>query len=139
MKYLLDTCVVSELNHSDCCPVVRTRIAELDDKDLYLSVVTVGEISKGITLLEASRKQRKLLTWLESLQEYYRNRILPIDMNTSIRWGSLTANAQKKGIMVPASDGLIAATACQHELCIMTRNIQDFEHTGATLENPWIR
>ena len=137
MRVLLDTCVLSELRHPKGHPGVIRAVKSLEDDSLFVSVVSIGEIAKGITLLKESKNRRELHTWLQALERHYADRILPVDLETSHTWGELTAVAQKSGKIVPASDGLIAATARRHGLHVMTRNTEDFAHTGVLLLNPW--
>jgi hypothetical protein len=134
---LLDTCVVSELRRAKGHPGVRRAVEVLDSDNLFLSVVSIGEAAKGIALLKESKSKRDLQAWLQALERYYADRILPIDLETSHIWGELTAAAQKAGKIVPASDGLIAATARRHGLHVMTRNAEHFAPTGVLLINPW--
>ena len=137
MKALLDTCVISEIRRAKGNPRVRDRVDQLADDDLFLSVITIGEITKGIALLKAGKKKRDLKQWLLDLEQHYSNRILPIDAETANIWGTITATAQKDGHSIPVSDGLIAATAIQHGLSVMTRNVDHFVTAGALLINPW--
>lgn len=137
MRVLLDTCVLSELRHPKAHPGVRRAVAALDNDSLFVSVVSIGEIAKGIALLKESKNKRELYTWLQALERYYADRILPIDLETSHTWGELTAAAQKAGKITPASDGLLAATARRHGLHVMTRNTEHFAPTGVLLLNPW--
>jgi predicted nucleic acid-binding protein len=116
---------------------VRGAIETLNSADLFVSVLSIGEIAKGIALLKEGRKKRALQIWLQTLESHYADRLLPIDLETSRIWGELTAAAQKAGRTVPASDGLIAATARRHGLCVMTNNSADFEPSGVPLLNPW--
>lgn len=118
---------------------MRQAVDGLDEEDLFVSVLSVGEISKGIALLRESPKKRALENWLRTLERYYADRLLPIDLETSRIWGEITAGAQKAAGVVHARDGLIAATALRHGLRIMTRNTADFEPTGVLLLNPWSR
>lgn len=137
MKTLLDTCVLAELYKPDGLASVRQAVTALADDSLYLSVVTVGEISKGIALLPESRRRQDITAWLRSIQTVHAGRVLPVDAETAMIWGEMTAKAQTKGITIPASDGLIAATALRHGLRLMTRNVRDFRETGVVLVNPW--
>jgi predicted nucleic acid-binding protein len=138
LRLLLDTCVLSELRRPKGHPGVRRAVDALDNADLFVSVVSIGEIAKGIALLKESQNKRALLGWLQALERDYADRLLPVDLETSHVWGELTAAAQKVGKTVPASDGLIAATAQRHGLHIMTRNTEHFEPTGVLLVNPWL-
>lgn len=137
MRVLLDTCVVSELWRKGSSEKVRKRVSMLNPEDSYLSVLTVGEITKGIHLLNESKKKRELRNKLTFLETEYQQNILNIDIEIIKLWGGLLVASQKKGKPLPVSDGLIAATATRHGLHIMTRNISDFEGTGALLINPW--
>ena len=137
MRVLLDTCVVSELWRKGGSEKVRKRVSVLKPNDTYLSALTVGEITKGIHLLNESKKKHALQSKLTLLEKEYQNNILVIDVETFRLWGEIAAISQKKGKPVPVSDGLIAATAKRHGLHIMTRTISDFEGTGAMVANPW--
>lgn len=137
MRVLLDTCVLSELRSPKGHLGVRRAVEAVESDSLFVSVVSVGEIAKGIALLKESKNKRELQAWLQALERYYADRLLPIDLEISHIWGELTAAAQKAGKIIPTSDGLIAATARRHGLYVMTRNTQHFEPTGISLLNPW--
>ncbi len=137
MKTLLDTCVLTELRQPEGHPAVKSAVAEIPDADIYLSVLTVAEIAKGIGLLAAGRKKEALTSWLTGLETKFGNRILAIDIETARLWGELTARAQRSGIMIPGVDGLMAATALRHGLRVMTRNTRHFEASGALIIDPW--
>ena len=138
MRVLLDTCVVSELRRPKANPRVRRAVESLNSEDLFLSVISVGEIAKGIALLREAKKKEELDGWMHSLERDYTDRILGVDLETSHIWGELSAEAQKSGKILPAADGLIAATARRHGLHVMTRNTEHFKVTGALLVNPWV-
>lgn len=135
MRILLDTCILAELRHPQGNPEIKKAVNAIDDKSLYLSVLTVAEIAKGIELLENDLKKSALNAWLTGLEQQFADRILLIDKDTSRIWGEVTAQARKKGIIIPVSDGLIAATAMRHGLHIMTRNVKYFSGTGALIYN----
>lgn len=137
MRVLLDTCVLSELRHPKGHTSVRQAVDSFSSESLFVSVLSIGEIAKGIALLKESQKKQTLRTWLQTLERYYADRLLAVDLETSRIWGELTAAAQSKGRTLPASDGLIAATARRHGLHVMTRNVADFEPAGVLLLNPW--
>lgn len=137
MKVLLDTCVLSELQREKPDPRVQQALEDLAEDDLFLSVVSIGELAKGIALLRGGKKKSRLEDWLHSIETNDTAKILSIDTETARIWGELTARAQRKGRTVPAADGLIAATAKQHGLAVMTRNTSDFGGTGVELLNPW--
>jgi predicted nucleic acid-binding protein len=137
VRVLLDTCVLSELRRPLGAAGVRRTIQALDDADLFVSVISIGEISRGIGLLKEGGKKRELQAWLQALERHYSDRLLQVGLETCRLWGELSAAAQKLGRVVHAADGLIAATARQHGLYLMTRNASDFEPTGALLIDPW--
>ena len=137
MRVLLDTCVLSELRKDNCHENVRRTIEEYTEESLFLSVITIGEITKGVGLLSESYRKRELQSWLQTIERYYSDRILAIDLEIVRIWGELTVIAQKSGKIIAVSDGLIAATALRHGLHIVTRNTSDFEPGGVLLINPW--
>ena len=102
-----------------------------------MSVITVGEIAKGIELLDEGPRRERFTAFLDRLEQGFARRVLGIDSETARIWGEITARAQRRGRVVSATDGLIAATAIQHGLQVMTRNVSDFEETGAEIINPW--
>jgi len=134
---LLDTCVISELRKERPHRGVLDAVEAIPSDNLFLSVITLGEIIKGIALLGDGKRKRALQNWLLDLERLYTDRILAVDSETARIWGELTAEAQKKGVIIAASDGLIAATARRHGLHVMTRNESDFDRSGAMLVNPW--
>ncbi len=137
MRALLDTCAMAELRRPDGNPVVRQAVEALDNDDLFISVITLGEIGKGVALLSESKRKQELTGWLNGLDHLFADRILSVDRETAGIWGEITARAQGQGIQIPASDGLIAATALRHGLHVMTRNTRDFAATGVLLIDPW--
>lgn len=137
MKVLLDTCVLTELRRTDGHPGVKSAVADIPDTSLYLSVLTAGEIAKGIALLAAGPKRRLLQAWLTGLENLFADRILAVDAETARLWGELSARAQKSGKIIPAVDGLLAATALRHGLHVMTRNTRHFQASGAHVLDPW--
>jgi hypothetical protein len=133
---LVDTCVISEVQHARGDPRVKAAFAALSPEQVFFSVITVGELTAGIATLEGARRQT-LQDWLDGLRTGFADRILGIDAATAQLWGELTAARRQAGKTLPASDGLIAATARQHGLSVMTRNVRDFEGCGVELVNPW--
>ena len=137
MKVLLDTCVLSELRHPKGHPGVRRAVVAFHEEELFMSVISIGEILKGISLLAEGPRKHALASWLNTLERDYGDRILSVDRDICRRWGELTARAQRAGRAVSATDGLIAATALHHGLQVMTRDTADFEPTGVSLFDPW--
>jgi predicted nucleic acid-binding protein len=136
--FLLDTNVISELVKSRPEPAVVRWVDESDENLLYLSVLTLGEIRKGIVAWPQSARRVALEAWLESdLRLRFSKRILSIDEGVADRWGVLAEQAQKDGRGLPVIDGLLAATAIHYNLTLVTRNTSDLGSTGALLFNPW--
>ena len=138
MSFLLDTAVVSELVRKNPSATVLKWVDGQDEASLYLSVLTIGELEKGVARLSASARRSRLLSWVRrDLVERFGGRLLPIDTRTATRWGSITGESEKQGRPLPVIDCLIAATALVHGLTVATRNFGDFERCGATCFNPW--
>lgn len=133
MSYLLDTNVISEIRRGRD-PHVRAWIADVDDFDLHLSVLTLGEIRKGVELLRGRdlAQAEVFATWLDELQTGFADRIIPIDARIADEWGRLNAIAPRNTV-----DSLIAATGRIHQLTVVTRNTRDFADCGVALLNPW--
>ena len=138
MKYLLNTCAISELVAKQPNPKVVEYIDSIDPDDVYLSVITIGEISKGIKKLPKSKRKEELETWLnEDLLVRFDEKIIPLDTDVLLEWGSLTARLEATGKTLPAMDSLIAATVLARQLVLITRNTVDFDATGIEIVNPW--
>jgi predicted nucleic acid-binding protein len=136
--FLLDTNVVSELIRPTPSDKVAAWVDSTDESLLYLSVLTVGEIRKGIALISRSARRTHLEAWLETdLRPRFAGRLLNIDLGLAERWGVLTARAANAHHRVPVVDGLLAATAVHHNLTFVTRNADDVAHTGVSVFNPW--
>jgi toxin FitB len=136
--YLLDTNCISELVRVKPNPGVLAWIEAADETLLYLSVLTLGEIRKGLALLPQGRRRTHLEAWLEvELTARFASRILAIDTAIADRWGLLAANAQNAGKPLSIIDGLLAATALHHNLTVVSRNLSDFTHTQVQVVDPW--
>jgi predicted nucleic acid-binding protein len=136
--FLLDTNCISELVRSKPEPRVLDWMRSANESLLHLSVLTLGEIRKGVAGLPQSKRRAHLEAWLElDLQARFSGRILSIDASISDRWGLLAADAKRKGRALSAIDGLLAATALHYNLTIVSRNVNDFAHTPAVVLNPW--
>lgn len=135
MSYLIDTNVLSELRRKNPNPGVVSWFTQRPAATLYLSVLTLGEIRKGIEGLGDDERRMALLDWLETdLPAFFTGRILPVDAQVADRWGRLIAAA---GRPLPAIDSLLAATALAHDLVLVTRNSRDFSGLPLQLMNPW--
>jgi len=136
--FLLDTNCVSELVRVTPDPRVLDWMDSADESLLYLSVLTLGEIRKGIAVLPQSKRRTRLETWLEiDLQTRFGSRILPIDSAIADRWGFLAAETRAKGKVLSIIDGLLAATAIHHRLTVVSRNVNDFGNTHVQVLSPW--
>lgn len=135
MSYLIDTNALSELKKRQPHPAVLGWFAERPAASLYLSVLTLGELRKGIEAMTEGTRKTAFLDWLENdLPQYFAGRILPIDARTADRWGQLCAIAARP---LPAIDSLLAATALEHGLILVTRNLGDFDLPGVRVIDPW--
>lgn len=136
MGYLVDTNVFSELRKRDRCnPNVVAWIASVASSELFISVMSLGEIRRGIELLRKRdpASAGALDRWLAGLEEHYSDRILPISAAIADRWGRLALDEP-----LPVSDGLLAATGIEHKLTIATRNTADFIRSGVSTFNPFL-
>ncbi len=138
MKYLVDTCVISELAKTSPNANVVHWINNQELKNIHLSVITIGEISRGIEKLTDGSRKKKLRSWLEDdLLSLFGSRLLDIDLEVAICWGELTATLDQMGKPMPAVDSLIAATALKHQCVLVTRNVEDFKYSKVEISNPW--
>jgi toxin FitB len=116
---------------------VKAAIATLEPSAAFLSVVTIGEVARGILELPQGAKRASLSRYLSDTEANFKDRILTVTSDVAHRWGELTAQSKRSGRILPPVDGLIAATALHHGLAVMTRNARDFEGTGVTVIDPW--
>lgn len=138
MSYILDTNVIAELVTIQPDPRVIQWIENIDTDTVYLSVITIGELKKGIAKMPDSQRKSALEDWLkDDLLVRFQDHLLPIDTAVMLTWGLLIARMETIGKPMPAIDSLLAATASQGEYTLVTRNVRDFEHTGILLLNPW--
>jgi toxin FitB len=138
MTYLLDTCILSEGAAKQPNLNVIHWLTTQPIETLYLSAISIGEISKGINRMPESQRKTNLGTWLyRDLLVRFDRRILPLDVNVMLAWGNLVSNLQAQGQSLPILDSLIAATALHQGLHLVTRNEKDFDRTGLTIVNPF--
>ena len=139
MSWLLDTCVVSELVRPRPKTSVVSWVLERDEDELFLSVITIGELEKGIARLPDSPKRVALAQWVRrELADRFRDRLLAVDAGVAARWGALVGASEVRSQPLPVIDSLIAATGLQHDLTVVTRNTDDLERCGAHCFNPWV-
>jgi predicted nucleic acid-binding protein len=137
--FLLDTNCVSELVRVQPEPRVLEWLAAADESLLYLSVLTLGEVRKGLAALPPGRRRARLEAWLGvELRTRFSGRILAIDAAVADRWGWLTAQAKREGRPLAVVDGLLAATALHYTLTVVSRNASDFAAVEVPVLNPWV-
>ena len=137
MRYLLDTCVLSEFFKKQPDQKVIDWVASESEPSQWISSLTVAELKKGITRLVPSRRKTELERWFEGTMNRFGSRILNFDIATAYRWAAIVASLESKGRPMPVIDSLVAATALEHNLTLVTRNESDFADTGASVLNIW--
>lgn len=138
MKLLLDTNVLSEVTRPAPYARVLKWLDDLDEDRLFISVVSIAEIRRGVALMDEGRKREALTEWLaRDLPQRFEQRVLSVDEPIALAWGDLMGLAKRRGRGLSSMDGLIAATAVAHELTLATRNIKDFDGFGIELFDPW--
>ncbi|MHB2020975.1 MAG: PIN domain-containing protein [Candidatus Xenobia bacterium] len=138
MRYLLDTCVVSETIRPRPSPRVTAWLDAQDELTLFLSVVVIGELHKGVGKLPASARRRHLQAWIDgNLTTRFAGRVLTVDQAVAARWGTLCGEAERAGQKLPVLDAMLAATALEHGMTLVTRNLDHFQRTGVLLIDPW--
>ena len=138
MRYLLDTCLISEFQKPRPSPHVTEWLARQHEGELYLSVLTLGEIQKGISQLPPGRKKTTLQSWLDGdLRDRFQERTVEISEDVALHWGRIAGEAQRHGTPVPVIDALIAATALTLDATVVTRDDTNIARAGARTFNPW--
>ena len=138
--FLVDTNVLSEFSHrGEPNPQVKRWLKAAAPGSLYVSILTLAELRRGIELLPPGKRRNQLEQWLETelLQSFDDANVLPVTKAIGDRWAALSARAQEKGVQTAVLDGLIAATALEHGLIVVTRNVKDFVGLGVEVFNPW--
>jgi predicted nucleic acid-binding protein len=138
--FLVDTNVLSEFSRrGEPNPQVKSWLKGAAPGSLYVSILTLAELRRGIELLPPGKRRDQLEQWLETelLQSFDDTNVLPVTKAIGDRWAALSARAQEKGVQTAVLDGLIAATALEHDLIVVTRNVKDFVGLGVEVFNPW--
>jgi predicted nucleic acid-binding protein len=136
--YLLDTSLLSELIRKEPNQGVLDWIKDKEESSLFLSVLTIGELRKGIVKLKPSTKKKELTLWFAELESRFKDRIIPIDIQISLKWGEIQANLEVNGNSMPTIDSLIASTALCKNLIVVTRNGKDMKQSHVEILNPWV-
>jgi predicted nucleic acid-binding protein len=137
-EYLVDTNVPSELTRDAPDARVAAFLENAGRESVFLSVMTIGEICKGIDMLPFSQNRSDLQYWLDrDVRSWFAGRILPVTESIAERWGRLAASGKRSGATLAVVDGVLAATALEHGLTLVTRNVKDFASLGLALLNPW--
>lgn len=137
MRYLLDTCVLSELIKSAPSAQVLGWVEARKAHDLYISAMTWGELHRGTNRLPESKRRTELALWLQQLKAGFEDRVLAFDQDAAECWASLTVQAAAQGKPMSTLDSIIAATARANQCALVTRNVDDFAHSGLNVINPW--
>lgn len=136
--YLVDTNIPSELTREKPDARVAAFLRNAGKDAVFLSVMTIGEICKGIAGLPAGQRRTALQDWLDiEVRSWFAGRILPVTEPIAERWGHLAAIAKQQGLTLAVVDGVIAATALHHDLILVTRNVKDFAGLDIDISNPW--
>lgn len=137
MRYLLDTCVLSEMIKSTPDANVIQWFAARKSHELCISAMTWGELQRGVARLPKSKRRSELTLWLEQLEAGFEDRILAFDQKASEVWAQMTVQAEEQGKSLAAFDSIIAATARACDCKLVTRNVRDFAHADIDVLNPW--
>ena len=138
MNYLVDTNVISELTKPSPNPAVVRWLADSDEDRVFLSVISLAEIRRGIVLMNPGKRRDQLEAWFQiEVPQRFEHRLIGIDREIAERWGDLIAASRRRGIVLSAMDGFLAATAQAHNLTLVTRNLRDFVSLDLVLLNPW--
>ncbi len=139
MKYLLDTCVLSEVIKPQPNQNVIYWLNSIEGTETYISALTLGEIHKGIEKASNATRRERLKLWVENdLRLRFKNHILAIDDEVATAWGAIQAKAEQAGLPMPVIDGLIAVTGLVHHCVVVTRNVSDLRQSGVELIDPWL-
>ena len=116
---------------------MATWVSSQPETGLHVSTLTLGEIHKGVLLLTDPQKQERVRRWLVATQARFAGRILSVDTGVALQWGTIQAEARKRGFILPVVDSILAATALVHDLTLVTRNTADLRNIQVKVFNPW--
>lgn len=137
MGFLLDTCVLSEFTRPRPARSLDRWLSDVSDASQFVSVLTIGELEKGVSRLPSSRKRSALEKWLAAVRLRLADRLLPIDLAVAEEWGRISARCEAVGRPIPVVDALLGATGIVHGHTVVTRNTSDIARSGARVLDPW--
>jgi predicted nucleic acid-binding protein len=137
VSFLLDTNAMSEPTRATPDPAFQAWFAKVDTEDIFISTLTIGEIRRGLARLPDGRRREQVERLQASLLHRFADQIIPVDVAVAETWGGLSAALRAQGRVIGAVDELIAATAIDRNLTLVTRNRRHFEPTGCALLSPW--
>lgn len=138
MSYLLDTCALSEFAKPSPAKALMDWLDAQPEEELFTSAIVLGELARGVGLLEDGAKKRRLGAWLHNdLRARFGDRVLGVSAAVAQKWGEKSGEAARRGVTIGMADGLIGATAIAHSMTVVTRNVDDLAATGAMVLNPW--
>ncbi len=139
MKYILDTCAISELSFPEekQSQSFISWLSQHEQESIYLSSIVIGEIQKGIDKIDDSKRKNELITWFEEIETNFTESVLPFDKDVAKTWGTMMAFLQRSGKNPPAQDSMIGATALHHNMILVTRNVKDFVNMPIEVLSPW--
>lgn len=137
MKYLLDTCAISEFVKTVIDEGLKHFVSAVSNENLFLSTMTIAELHRGVIRMVDSKRKSDLTIWLGELEEAFENRILPFEFNSAIHWAKINSQAESKGQKLSAFDSIIASVASSNDLVLITRNTKDFASANIEIINPW--
>lgn len=137
MRYLLDTCILSEPFKRQPNPQVLAWLRSVDQSALYTPALVLGEMRKGVAKMPASARREMLEKWLVDYRRFYSDNIVAFDADIAMTWGELVGRLQLAGISLPVIDSQIAATAICRGMTLVTRNVRDMQATGVQVINPF--
>jgi predicted nucleic acid-binding protein len=138
VRILLDTNVISEPQKPQPSAAVERFLRDTPEEGLYLSIITIAELYRGVALMAEGRRRIRFSEWVAAeLPERFGDRLLPISTSVAALWGDVMAQSRRSGLNMPIMDGFLAATAAAHSLAIATRNVRHFSSLGLTIVDPW--
>jgi toxin FitB len=139
MNYLLDTCVLSEYVKKRPDEIVISWLDEQEEEILFISLLSIGELKKGTIKIEKTQAERyrKLWQWIQTIESRFSDKIISLDHNIINRWATICGRSEAKGQKLPIMDSLIAATAYEYDLVIVSRNVTDFRFSSVRVFSPW--